>query len=187
MTQVQKSKRFDLIDKFNETSRYLDDILTIDNPDFEKHIQDIYPRELKLNKASDSNTETQFLNLNIQITNNDIHTSIYDKREDFGFLIVNFPWLDGDVPRLPSYVIYISQLVRFARACSDISDFHTKNLLITSKLLNQGYRYHKLRKTFWEILQKILGTSTEIWKSHFSRICVQQNFSSLFCLHFIEH
>ena len=61
---------------------------------------------------------------------------------------VNFPWLDGDVPRLPSYGIYISQLVRFARASSDISDFHSKNLQITSKLLSQGYRYHKLRKTF---------------------------------------
>ena len=61
---------------------------------------------------------------------------------------VNFPWLSGDVPRLPSYVVYISQFVRFARCCTKVSDFHSKNLQITSKLLTQGYRCHKLRKTF---------------------------------------
>ena len=65
-----------------------------------------------------------------------------------GFPIVNFPWLSGDVPRLPSYGIYISQLVIFARCCTSVFDFHSKNLQITSKLLTQGYRYNKLRKTF---------------------------------------
>ena len=148
MSDLQKSKRFDLIDMFNDTSRYLDDIFTIDNPEFEKHIPDIYPAELQLNKANTSDTETSFLDLNIKVIGSDIHTSVYDKRDDFGFPIVNFPWLSGDVPRLPSYGIYISQLVRFARCCTSVLDFHSKNLQITSKLLTQGYRYHKLRKTF---------------------------------------
>ena len=148
MSNLQKSKRFDLIDKFNYTSRYLDDIFTIDNPTFAEHIPDIYPRELQLNKANTSDKETSFLDLNIKVIGNDIHTSVYDKRDDFGFPIVNFPWLSGDVPRLPSYGIYISQLVRFARCCTSVFDFHSKNLQITSKLLRQGYRYHKLRKTF---------------------------------------
>ena len=79
---------------------------------------------------------------------NNIHTNVYDKRDDFGFPIVNFPWLSGDFPRLPSYGIYISQLVRFDRCCTSIFDFHSKNLQITSKLLTQGYSYDKLRKTF---------------------------------------
>ena len=148
MSDLQKSKRFDLIDMFNDTSRYLDDIFTIDNPEFEKHIPDIYPAELQLNKANTSDKETSFLDLNIKVIGSDIHTSVYDKRDDFGFPIVNFPWLSGDVPRLPSYGIYISQLVRFARCCTSVLNFHSKNLQITSKLLTQGYRYHKLRKTF---------------------------------------
>ena len=76
------------------------------------------------------------------------HTSVYDKRYDFGFPIVNFPWLSGDIPRLLSYGIYISQLVRFARCCNSVFGFHSKNLQITSKLLTKGYRYYKLRKTF---------------------------------------
>ena len=96
-----------------------------------------------MHKANTSDKETSFLDFNIKIIGSDIHTSVYDKRDDFGFPIVN-----GDVPRLPSYGIYISQLVRFARCCTSVLDFHSKNLQITSKLLSQGYRYHKLRKTF---------------------------------------
>ena len=110
MSDLQKSKRHDLIDMFNDTSRYLDDIFTIDNPEFEKYIPDIYPAELQLNKANTSDKETSFLDLNIKVIGSDIHTLVYDKRDDFGFPIVNFPWLSGDVPRLPSYGIYISQL-----------------------------------------------------------------------------
>ena len=148
MSSLHKSKRYDLIDMFHDTSRYLDDIFTIDNPEFEKHIPDIYARELQLNKANTSDKETSFLDLNIKVIGSDVHTSVYDKRDDFGFPIVNFPWLSGDVPRLPSYGVYISQLVRFARCCTSVSDFNSKNLQLTSKLLTQGYRYHKLRKTF---------------------------------------
>ena len=115
MSDLHKSKRHNLIDMFNDTSRYLDDIFTIDNTEFEKYIPDIYPAELRLNKANTSDKETSFLDLNIKVIGSDIHTSVYDKRDDFRFPIVNFPWLSGDVPRLPSYGIYISQLFRFAR------------------------------------------------------------------------
>ena len=152
MSNLHKSKRYDLKDMFYDTSRYLDDIFTIDNPEFEKHIPDIYPTELQLNKANNSDKETSFLDLNIKVIGSDVHTSVYAKRDDFGFPIVNFPWLIGDVPRHPSYGVYISQLVRFARCCTSVSDFNSKNLQLTSnfqltsKLLTQGYRYHKLRK-----------------------------------------
>ena len=74
MSNLQKSKRFDLIDKFNDTSRYLDDIFTIENPEFAEHIPDIYPRELQLNKANTSDKETSFLDLNIKVICSNIHT-----------------------------------------------------------------------------------------------------------------
>ena len=105
LSELHKSKRHDLIDMFNDTSRYHDDIFTIDNPGFEEYIPDIYPAELQLNKTTTSDKETSFLDLNIKVIGGDIHTSVYDKRDDFGFPIVNFPWLSGDVPRLPSYDI----------------------------------------------------------------------------------
>ena len=72
----------------------------------------------------------------------------YNKRDDFDFDIVNFPFLDGDVPRRASYGVYISQLIRFARVCNHVTDFNARNKCLTAKLLQQGYRYHKLRKTF---------------------------------------
>ena len=75
-------------------------------------------------------------------------TKIYDKRDNFDFNIVNFPFLEGDVPRSASYGVYPSQLIRFARVSSHVDDFNTLNKVFTAKLLRQGYRYHKLRKAF---------------------------------------
>ena len=89
-----------------------------------------------------------FLDLNLSITNGIVSSKIYDKWDDFNFEIVNFPFLDGDVPRSPSYGVYISQLIRFARVCSNVDDFNYRNLFLTAKLLKQGYRYHKIRKAF---------------------------------------
>ena len=67
---------------------------------------------------------------------------------NFDYEMVNFPFLDGDVRRSTSYGVYISQLIRFARASSYVNDFNTQNNLLTRKLLKEGYRYPKLCKTF---------------------------------------
>ena len=128
MSNIHKSKQYDLIDMFTDTSGYFHYIFTIDNPEFEKDIPDVYPTELQLNKANTSDKETSFLDLNIKVVDSDVHTSVYDKRDDFGFPIVHFPWLSGDVPRLPVYGVYISQLVRFARCYTSVSDFNSKKI-----------------------------------------------------------
>ena len=104
--------------------------------------------ELQLNKANISNTEALFLDLHLSISNGFVLSKIYDKHDDFDFDIVNFPIWDGDVPRSTSYGVYISQLIRFARVSSHVADFNARNKSLTAKLLQQGYRYHKLRKTF---------------------------------------
>jgi len=106
------------------------------------------------NKANTSDKQANFLDLNLSIVNGYVTTKIYEKRDDFNFNIVNFPFLDGDVPRATSYGVYISQLVRFSRACNDVNDFNERNLCITEKLLKQGYRYHKLRKTFCKFYRR---------------------------------
>ena len=64
------------------------------------------------------------------------------------------PFLDGDVPRCPSYGVYISQLIRFASVCSNVDDFNNINLFLTAKLLKQGYRYHIIRKAFVEFYHR---------------------------------
>ena len=73
---------------------------------------------------------------------------MYDKRDDFDLEIVNLPFLDGNIPRSTSYGVYISQLIRFARSSSNVTDFNIRNKLLTQKLLKQDCRYHKLCKTF---------------------------------------
>ena len=88
----------------------------------------IYPTELQLNKAYSSDTEAPFLDLNLSITNDIASSKIYDKRDDYNFEIVIFPFLDGDVPRSPSYGVYISQFIRFARVCSNVDDFNNRKL-----------------------------------------------------------
>ena len=133
----------DIIQALNSTSRYLDDLLNIDNPYFEGMVNQIYPPELNLNKANTSDTEAPFLDLHLSISNG------------FDFDIVNFPFLDGDVPSRPSYGVYISQLLTFARVCSHVEDFNARNKCLMAKLHKQGYRYHKLRKAFSKFYRRI--------------------------------
>ena len=148
MTSLSDVKQPEIIEAFKSTSRYLDDLLIIVNPYFEGMVNRNYPHELQLNKANTSDTEAPFLDLHLSISNGFVSSKIYDKRDDFDFDIVNFPFLDGDVPRSTSYGVYISQLIRFARVSSHVADFNARNKSSTANLLQQGYRYHKLRKTF---------------------------------------
>ena len=109
----------------------------------------IYPPELQLNKAYASDTEAPFLELHLSYSNGFVSSKIYDKRDGFDFNIVNFPFFGGNVPSSTSYSVYISQLIRFARVSSHVTDFNARNNSLTDKILHQGYRYHKLRKAFF--------------------------------------
>ena len=148
MLSLSEDNQSDVIEAFNSTSRYLDDLLNIDNNFFDSMVNRIYPSELQLNKANVSDTEASFLDLHLSISDGFVQTKIYNKRDDFDFDIVYFPFLDGDVPCSTSYGVYISPLIRFARVSSHVDNFNTRNKVLTAKLLSQGYRYHKLRKAF---------------------------------------
>ena len=82
------------------------------------------------------------MDLHLSISDGFIKAKIYDKRDDFDFDIdfdfVNFPFLDGDVPRSTSCGVYVSQPIRFARASSHVDGFNTRNKILTAKLLKQG-------------------------------------------------
>ena len=142
---LSRENQADIIEAFNSTSRYLDDLLNIDNIYFDQMVDRIYPTELQLNRATSSDTETPFFfYLNVCISNGTVSTKFNDKRDDFDFDIFNYPFLDGDVPRRPSYGVYI----RFASASSQLSDFNDRNKALTAKLLRQSYRYYKFLKAF---------------------------------------
>ena len=126
----------------------MDDLLNIDGPYFEGMVNRIYPPELQLNKANTADAEAPFLDLHLSVSNGFVSSGIYDGRDDFDFDIVSFPFLDGDVPRSASCGVCVSRLVRFARVSGHVVDFNARYKSLTAKLLQQGYRYHKLRKTF---------------------------------------
>ena len=128
MDSLNHDNQADVIEAFNSTSRYPDDRLNIDkNPYFEGMVNQIYPPELQLNKANTTDTtdtEAPFIRFTSFYCK--WMCKIYDKRDDFDFDIVNFPLMDGDVPRRASYGVYISQLVRFAKVCNHVADFNAQ-------------------------------------------------------------
>jgi hypothetical protein len=80
--------------------------------------------------------------------NGRLTTSLYDKRDDFDFAIVNFPFLCSNVPLSPAYGVYISQLILYARACFAYEDFTNRAKLLTKKLMLQGYNASRLKSSF---------------------------------------
>ena len=117
------ASRFDLI------YRYIDDVLSEKKPEFENYLGQMCPAELEIKNTTESTTSASFQDLLLSIGRDgqlhtsiydkrDDHTSIYDKRDDFNFHITNFPLLSSSIPSSPAYVVLISQLIRYALACS---------------------------------------------------------------------
>ena len=102
MMSLSGDKQADVIDVLNTTSRYLDDILNINNVYFDTMVSQIYPSELQLDKANTSDTKATLLDLHLSISTDIVSTKIYGKRDDFDFENVSFPFLDGDAPRSTS-------------------------------------------------------------------------------------
>ena len=100
--------------RFNFTYRYIDDALSINNPDFENYLGQMYPVELEMKDTTESNISASYLDLLLSIgRDSQLHTSIYDKRDDLNFHITNFPFLNSNIPTLPAYGVFISQLIRY--------------------------------------------------------------------------
>jgi len=150
MLSLVSHSQADVIRAFNDTLRYFN----IDNHFFDNMVQIMYPRELWPIKANTFVTSAAFLNLDLSIDKGVVSSKKYNKRDDFDFSNINVPFLDGNVPRARTYGIYISQLFRFSRACSSVGDFNSRNLNLTEKLLKQGYRFHKLKKSIQILLHK---------------------------------
>ena len=125
-----------LASQFNFTYRYIDDLLSINNPDFENYLGQMYPAELEINDTTESNTSASYLDLLLSIeSDGQLRTSLYDKRDDFNFHITNFPFLSSNIQSSPAYGVFISQLIRYARACSSYECFILRAARLSSKLL----------------------------------------------------
>ena len=148
MDSLGHDNQADVIEAFNSTSRYLGDLLNVDNPCFEGVVNQIYPSELQLNNANISDTEAPFLDLHISVADGFVSSGICDRRGGFGFDVVSFPFLDGDVPRRASCGVCISQLIKFAGVCSRVAGFGARGGCLEAELRQRGCRCRRLREAF---------------------------------------
>ena len=113
-------------------------------------VQEIYPSELELKNTTVAENEVCYLDTKIiqGDDNTPYRISVYDKRDDFSFRIVNFPHMDSNIPAKPAYGVYISQLVRYARICTSKLDFIDRLRSLSSRLHHQGFNTTALLKSF---------------------------------------
>ena len=152
-----------LASQFNFTYRYIDDVLSINNPDFENYLGQMYPAELEIKDTTESNTSASYLDLLLSIeSDSQLRTSLYDKRYDFNFHITKFPFLSSNIPSSPAYCVFISQLIRYARACSSYECFIQRAARLSSKLLGQGCVMERLKSS----LRKFYGRYGDLIKHY---------------------
>jgi len=145
---ISKGKR-NLARQFNLTYRYIDDLISFGNKNFHQYLSQIYPKELQIKPTNESDFVTHYLDLTFMRDKDDkISTKLYDKRDDFSFQIVNFPFLSSNIPSSPTYGVYTSQLIRYARCCSQYSDFSARHKTLVERLLSQGFKSNRLSNTF---------------------------------------
>ena len=146
--KLLREKKKSLAVAFNSTFRYID-VLSIHNNEFHSYVDSIYPSELELKDTTESSTSASYLDVLLEMNSDGkLTTQLYDKRDDFNFAIVNFPYLCSNIPVSPAYGVYISQLIRYARACSEYDQFINRGKLLTSKLMLQGFEVSRLKAAF---------------------------------------
>jgi hypothetical protein len=140
----------------NFAFRYIDDVLSLNNSRFGDFVDRIYTIELEIKDTTGTIRSASFLELHLKIESKGrLRTKLYDKRDDFNFSIVNFPFICSNIPAAPAYGVYISQLIRYSRACGFYQDFLDIGLLLTMKLLNQ-----------WFLLVKLISSLRKFYGRH---------------------
>ena len=115
--------------------------IAINNSRFAEFLPLIYPPELEVKETTYTASSVSFLDLYLEFDDSgQLSTKIYDKRDDFNFKIINFPNMCSKIPVSPAYVICISQLIRYAGASSNYSNFLKRHLHLRNRLLDQGYQ-----------------------------------------------
>jgi hypothetical protein len=112
---------------FNSTFSYIDDVLSLYNSRFGDFVDSIYPIELEIKNTTDTDRSASYIDLHLEIDSDGrLRTKPYDKRDDFDFPIVKFPFICSNIPAAPAYGVYMSQLIRYSRACGSYQDVHDR-------------------------------------------------------------
>ena len=130
----------------NFTFCYIDEVLSINSSSFGDFVDRIHPIELEIMDTTDTDSYHSYLDRHIEIDSDGrLRTKLYDKRDDFIFPIVNFPIICSNIPAAPVYGVYTSQLIQYSRGCGFYQDLLDRGLMLTRKLLNQGFLLVKLK------------------------------------------
>ena len=123
---------------FNFTFRYIDDVLSLNNFRLGDFVDRIYLIELEIKDTTDTDRPASYLDLHLEMDSERwLRTKLYNKRDDFNFPIVNFPFICSNIPAAPAYGVYISQLIRYSRAYGCYQNFLDREMLLIRKLMNQ--------------------------------------------------
>ena len=135
--KLVKEKKIHEARAFNFTYMYINDVLSSNNSIFPEFLPLIYPPELEVKEATATASSVSFLDIYPEFDDSgEFSTKIYDKRDDFNFKIINFSNMCSNIPASPAYGVYISPLIRYARASSNYSDFMKRHLYLRNRLLN---------------------------------------------------
>ena len=164
---IKEGKR-KLARKFNLSYRYIDDLISFNNKRFKEFISDICPKELTISETTESTSIASYRDLLfVRDKSNNITTKLYDKRDAFGFHIMNFPFMSSNIPSAPAYGVYASQLIRHARCCLNYSDFLLRHRALVTRFLSQGYKVNRLSNTF----KKFYGRHTDLVGQYKKNVC----------------
>ena len=164
---IKEGKR-KLARKFNLSYRYIDDLISFNNKRFNEFISDIYNKELIISEITESTSVASHLDpLFTRDDNNNITTELYDKRNAYGFHIMNFPFMSSNISSATAYGVYASQLIRYAHCCSNYSDFLSRHRALVTRLLSQGYKINRLSNTF----KKFYGRHSDLVGQYKKNVC----------------
>jgi hypothetical protein len=107
-----------------------DDVLSLNNFRFGDFVDRIYPIELEIKDTTNTYRSASYFDLHLEMDNEGrLITKLYNKRDDFNFPIVNFPFICSNIPAAPAYGVYISQMIRYSRAFGSYQDVLDRGLL----------------------------------------------------------
>ena len=182
--KLVRDKRIDLLKKMMNLVRYIDDIGAANFEEFGEIAKDIYPRSLILNKSNESSVENcAFLDLRVSVVDQSFQTKVYNKTDDYNFMVITFPYLESNILTSVCYSVYFGELLRYLRISSRLIDFETRSRKLTVMLLDRGYNKKKMARQFFKLFMRYRKEARKFWGGVAVEDCVQHVVYGIGTLH----
>jgi hypothetical protein len=154
-SQLVKDKKVDILRRLINMCRYIDDIAVANFSNFMDIAKDIYPRSLVLNRSNVSSiVDCAFLDLSVSVIDCKFEIKVYNKTDDYEFLVITFPFLESNILTSICYSVYFGEILRYLRICSKLKDFENRARKLTFMLLERGYKQNEMAKQFFKVFSR---------------------------------